>query len=332
MNEYLPQPIAVFASYKRTIQNCSALTVEEYCRDILLFFRFIKTRRAKLPISEVEKADISDLDYAFCSSVSPTEVYDYLLYLADTRDNNSRTRARRLSSVKSFYKYHTAKSHMLTENPAKDIDSPHVRPAQPKFMTLDESLRLLGSLDRSSVNYERDYCILTLFLNCGMRLAELVGIDLTDIDGNLNLLRVTGKGNKMRTLYLNDACKDTIRAYLAVRAKCGRRTGVHIEDENALFLSERGKRINRNTIQKMIKKQLALAGLDAKALSTHKLRHTAATLMYGEGNVDIRVLKDILGHEQLNTTQIYTHVSDSRMKEAVEANPLANIKNKAEKK
>lgn len=326
MNEYLPQPIAIFASYKRTIQSCSALTVEEYCRDVVLFFKFIKTRRSKLPLEKVEDTDISDLDYEFCNSVTSVEVYDYLLYLADGRDNSARTRARRLSSIKAFYKYHTAKSHMLEQNPAKDIDAPRVKQAQPKFLTLDESIRLLDSVDRSSPNFERDYCILTLFLNCGMRLAELVGINLSDIDGNLTYVRVTGKGSKMRTIYLNDACQNAIKAYLPVRASCGGHTGVHIEDKDALFLSGRGKRIYRNTVQKMIKKQLAAAGLDAGQLSTHKLRHTAATLMYAEGNVDVRVLKDILGHEQLNTTQIYTHVSDSRMKQAVEANPLANIK------
>ncbi len=328
MHDRYPEPIAAFASYKRTIQGCSALTVSEYCLDVSLFFRYIFATRDNKPYADVEETDISSLDYELCDSVKTTEVYEYLVYLADVRDNTARTRARRLSAIKAFYKYHTVKSHRLQSNPTKDIDSPKVKPAPPRFLTLDESEKLLSSVDATSPNYARDYCIITLFLNCGIRLAELCGINLSDIDSELRSMRVTGKGGKTRVIYLNEACKDAIVQYLKVRQQLGRHSNTPIIDKNALFLSERGKRISRSTVQKMIEKQLDIAGLGGRGFSTHKLRHTAATLMYQEGGVDVRVLKDILGHEQLNTTQIYTHVSDSQMESAMAANPLSHKKPK----
>lgn len=328
MKDKYPEPISAFASYKRTIQGCSALTVSEYCLDVSLFFRYITAVRDGKPYADIEETDISMLDYELCDSIKTTEVYEYLVYLADVRDNTARTRARRLSAIKAFYKYHTVKSHKLQNNPTKDIDSPKVKPAPPRFLTLDESEKLLASVDATSPNYARDYCILTLFLNCGIRLAELCGINLNDIDSELRSMRVTGKGGKTRVIYLNEACKDAITGYLLVRQQLGRHSNTPIIDKNALFLSERGKRISRSTVQKMIEKQLDTAGLGGRGFSTHKLRHTAATLMYQEGGVDVRVLKDILGHEQLNTTQIYTHVSDSQMESAMAANPLSHKKSK----
>ncbi len=321
-----PEPIMTFASYKRTIQGCSALTVSEYCLDVSLFFRYVFATRDKKPYDEIEATDIGSLSYEICASITPVEIYDYLLYLSEVRGNESKTRARRLSAIRAFYRYHTKKSHKLVDDPTKDIDSPKIKNAPPKFLTLDESLRLLQSVDVASPNYYRDYCILTVFLNCGIRLAELCGINLPDIDSELRSMRVTGKGNKTRVIYLNDACKTAIQQYIDVRQKLGRHSNTPIIDKNALFLSERGKRISRNTVQKMVERQLDLAGLGGRGFSCHKLRHTAATLMYQEGGVDVRVLKDILGHEQLNTTQIYTHVSNMQMEEAMAANPLSALK------
>lgn len=328
MNANLPEPILTFAGYKGSIQNCSPLTVREYVNDIILFFRYIiVSRRGDRPEkTEMSEIDISDVDYELAGSVRTEEIYGYMLYLASSRGNGVRIRARRLSAIKAFYKYHTAKSRRLQENPAKDIDSPTVKPSLPKYMSLEESLALLKSVPRDSLTFERDYCILTLFLNCGMRLSELVGINLSDIADDLSKLQVTGKGSKMRVVYLNSACKSALYDYLSVRQSRATQYGQPIIDKNALFLSSRRTRISNQMVQTLVYKYLKAAGLDGRGLSVHKLRHTAATLMYNEGNVDVLTLKDILGHEQLTTTQIYTHLSDKRLEEAAECNPLSSVK------
>lgn len=322
----LPEVLTTFAAYKGSIQNCSPLTVREYINDLVLFFRFVVlTREGTRPNKDTDmsKVSLASLDYALAESVRPEEIYAYMLYLAESRGNGVRIRARRLSAIKAFYKYHTVKSRRFAENPAKDIDSPTVKPALPKYLSLDESVKLLESVPTDSPTYARDYCILEMFLNCGMRLAELIGIDLSDVSSDLTKLVVTGKGNKMRVVYLNTAVRDALRDYLAVRQTGAMLGGKPIIDKNALFISTRGTRISRESVQKLVYRQLDLAGLGGRGLSVHKLRHTAATLMYNEGNVDVRTLMDILGHEQLTTTQIYTHVSDKQLADAAEANPLA---------
>lgn len=324
----LPEPILTFAGYKSSIQNCSDLTVREYVNDVILFFRYIiVSRKGDKPENiDMKTIDVSPLDYDLAESVKTEEIYGYMLYLAQGRGNKVRIRARRLSAIKAFYKYHTVKSRKLKNNPAKDVDSPAVKPALPKYMSLDESIRLLESIPSDSPTYERDYCIITLFLNCGMRLSELVGINLSDIEDDLSKLVVTGKGSKMRMVYLNDACKSALADYLKVRQAKATQYGQPIIDKNALFLSSRRTRISNQMVQTLVYKYLKMAGLQGKGLSVHKLRHTAATLMYNEGEVDVLALKDILGHEQLTTTQIYTHLSDKKLQEAVQANPLAKIK------
>lgn len=327
----LPEVLSTFAAYKSAIQNCSPLTVDEYINDLVLFFRYIiLLREGSKPDSQTDMSQVglAKLDYELARSVTTEEIYLYMLYLAESRGNAVRIRARRLSSIKAFYKYHTVKSRHFEENPAKDIDSPVVKPALPKYLTLDESLKLLESVPADSPTYARDYCILTLFLNCGMRLAELVGIDLNDVSQDLTKLTVTGKGSKMRVVYLNAACRSALSAYLAVRQSEAMAHGKPIIDKNALFLSSRNKRISRESVQKLVYKYLKLAGLEGRGISVHKLRHTAATLMYNEGNVDVRTLMNVLGHEQLTTTQIYTHVSDKQLEEAADSNPLAAIKKK----
>ena len=331
MNANLPEPLITFAGYKSSIQNCSALTVSEYINDLILFFRYIiVSRSGKNPASvEMKEISIDSLDYNLAGSVRTEEIYSYMLYLSQGRGNGVRIRARRLSAIKAFYKYHTVKSRRITENPAKDIDSPTVKPALPKYLSLEESVSLLESVPKDSPNYERDYCILTLFLNCGMRLSELVGINLSHIDQDLSKLVVTGKGNKMRVVYLNKACRSALTAYLNVRQARATSHGQPIIDKNALFLSSRRTRISKQMVQTLVYDYLKLAGLDNRGLSVHKLRHTAATLMYDDGDgVDILTLQTILGHEQLTTTQIYTHLSNKKLEEAAEMNPLAKIKMK----
>ena len=322
-----PEILEEYARYLTVVRNRSAGTVFEYLNDLTLFFRFLKASRASLPTDDetLHSIDLSDLDLDFVGSVTPVEVYEFLYYTRSQRHNAARAVARKLSSVKGYYKYLTAKVHKLEHNPTADIDSPTVKPALPKFLTMEESVHLLECVqgDTASKSRIRDYAILTLFLNCGMRLSELVNINLRDIDPELRSLRVIGKGSKERVIYLNEACQAAMYDYLLTRAE-----DHEIKDRDALFLSSRHTRISKQMVQKIVYKYLDMAGLGNRKLSTHKLRHTAATLMYQTGKVDIRVLKDILGHEQLNTTQIYTHVSDAGMERAMEENPLSSLKRK----
>ncbi len=312
-------PIAVeFLNYYSVIKNSSELTVNEYANDLSTFFKYLKIIRGlvnkDIPYDEI---DISDISLDLISSVTLNDAYMYLTYCKINRNNNERTRSRKVSTLRAFYKYLSIQKKLLKENPLQELESPRIKKALPKYLTLEESLALLNAVDGKFK--ERDYCIITLFLNCGLRLSELVSLNLKDIRTN-NTLTVTGKGNKERTIYLNDACVDAINAYLPVRPVDG------VKDKDALFISRQKGRISPKTVQYVVKTTLEKAGLADRDLSTHKLRHTAATLMYQHGNVDVLSIKEILGHENLNTTQIYTHIIDEQLKNAAEANPLSNVK------
>ncbi len=321
--ETLPPLVREFASYKSAIQNASTKTISEYLLDLRTFFRFLVARDQKIsPDSEeFEKIDISKIDLEYIKNITTEDIYEFLLYADRVRGNMAAAKSRKLSSIKGFFKYLTVKRMMLEENPAVNIESPRQKQALPKFLSLEESLELLNAVknDSESKTRVRDYAIITLFLNCGMRVSELVGINLQDVDRHFRSMSVTGKGNKERIVYLNDACQKALADYYEERLGES-----HIKClSNALFLSSREQRISVKTVQWLVYKYLDMAGLESKHYSVHKLRHTAATLMYQSGNVDVRVLKDILGHEQLNTTQIYTHVSNRSMEEAMAHNPLA---------
>ncbi len=322
--------IQEYASYKLTIQGCSPKTVEEYLLDLRTFFRFLIAREREIDYNSEEflQIDVSSVALPALEKIRAEDIYEFLYYTNRSRNNQWSARSRKLSALRSLYKYLVNKRHYLEYNPTVDIDSPKKEKTLPKVLTLDDATRLLDAVeqDRDSPYRTRDFAILTLFLNCGMRVSELVGIDIGDIDSELATLRVVGKGNKERIVYLNDACRYALTAYLSERLSSKHRT----PKEKALFLSRLEKRISVKTVQAMVYKYLNLSGLGAKHYSVHKLRHTAATLMYQTGNVDVRVLKDILGHEQLNTTQIYTHVSNRSMEEAMAQNPLASQKNDKE--
>ena len=327
----LPQTVRDFAAYKSGIQNCSPKTVSEYLLDLRTFLRYIVATRDGIdPESEEFLAiDIRDLDLAFMGSIRTSEIYNFLQYSGTVRRNLWAAKARKLVSVRMFYRYLVNKTKLLENNPAAEIEAPKPRRSLPKFLSLEESLLLLETIrdDKQSRTVVRDYAIVTLFLNCGMRVSELVGIDLNDIQREMRSLRVTGKGAKERIIYLNEACQTALAEYLPLRLadQNGRSS-----KEKALFLSSRQQRISVKTVQWMVYKYLDLVGLGDRHLSVHKLRHTAATLMYQSGGVDVRVLKDILGHEQLNTTQIYTHVSSASMEQAMAQNPLSGVKRKEE--
>jgi len=321
-----PTLVKEFASYKMAIQNCSEKTVSEYLLDLRTFFRFLLARDKKVsPDSEeFENIDITTVDLEYIKNITTEDIYEFLLYSDNVRGNHASARSRKLSAVKGFFKYLTTKRMMLEDNPAANIESPKQAKALPKYLTLEESLDLLAAIknDTASGSRVRDYAMITLFLNCGMRVSELVGININDVDRLLRSLTVTGKGNKQRIIYLNDACREALGDYMTERL-----SEKHVKcTSKALFLSKREQRISVKTVQWVVYKYLDMAGLESKHYSVHKLRHTAATLMYQTGNVDVRVLKDILGHEQLNTTQIYTHVSNRSMEEAMSQNPLSKQK------
>lgn len=321
----MPPLVRDFASYKSAIQNCSVKTVSEYLLDLRTFFRFlIADRNGISPESEeFLNIDIRGLDLEFMKSITTEDVYGFLMYSGTVRQNMWSAKARKLSAVKAFFKFLTVKRRLLEVNPAIDIEAPKPKKSLPKVLSMEEAKLLLDAVknDKESKSTVRDYAIITLFLNCGMRVSELVGIDLPDIDHELRSLRVVGKGNKERIVYLNDACRFAIGDYISERLQSDQSKIT----TKALFLSNRDQRISVKTVQWLVYKYLDLAGLGAKHYSVHKLRHTAATLMYQSGNVDVRVLKDILGHEQLNTTQIYTHISNESMEEAMSQNPLSGI-------
>lgn len=320
MSPECPEIIKEFLGYMQTIKGKSKKTVLEYYFDLRTFFRYIKLSKNKIAKDvPFEKIPIDDIDIKLIESITLTNIYEYLSFTATERCNGPAARSRKVSSLRTFFRYLTNKVGKLKIDPTTELETPKKKTVLPKFLTLEESMELLRHVD--GPYKERDYCILTLFLNCGMRLSELVGLNLSDVsdDGTLRLL---GKGNKERMIYLNEACQSAIKSYRAVRPVDG------VKDKNALFLSRLKKRISPQTVQLLVNKYLKITGLAGKGYSVHKLRHTAATLMYQHGHVDIRVLKDILGHENLGTTEIYTHVSSDQMQQAINSNPLSNIKPK----
>ena len=323
-----PEVLRQFLIYNEAIKNKASSSIDEYFRDLQTFFRYIKLIKGRvLDDTSFDRIEINDVDIDLIKTIKVTDLYSYLVFCKDDRNNNSTTRARKVSSLKQFFKYLTVQTHQLEENPAELLDSPKLKKSLPKHLTLENSLELLNSVKESdSPNSIRDYCIITLFLNCGMRLSELCSLNVTDIstDGSL---RILGKGNKERVIYLNEACRASLLDYLKVRPN----EGIPADHKNALFISRNRRRISNKTVQHIVYTYLDRIGLGGQGLSVHKLRHTAATLMYQHGGVDIRVLQDILGHENLGTTQIYTHVADAQVKSAIDSNPLSKVTDKKDK-
>lgn len=314
-------------NYQSIIKNRSATTVEQYCLDLRLFFKFMFCKLNNISSALIENEDvtmdISVFDDNFYNTVTLGDAYEFLAYCRNERENKEKARARKVSSLRAFFKY-LRMNGIIEDNPMINLDSPKLSKNLPKYLNVEQAKKLLSVID--GANRERDYCIVTLLLNCGMRLSELVSLDYNKItfDGDSASIIITGKGSKQRTVYLNHACVAAINAYMRVRTKDG------VKDRNALFLSNRHTRISPKTVQHMVDVYLEKAGFGGMGFSVHKLRHTAATLMYQTGKVDVLALKEILGHENLNTTQIYTHLLDEQLKKAVEANPLADINSNKE--
>lgn len=318
--ESLPQLVCEYLMYIDVIKNRSQKTIFEYSINLREFISYLVTVKNNLPDNDY--TDIRFCDETFFKSVTLNDAYQFLSYCKNSKNNNPTTRNRKVVVLRQFFKYLTDNKHILNENPMKMLDTAKKEKKLPKYLTLEQSLDLLGSVDGK--NMERDYAILTIFLNCGLRLSELVNINYKDIRSD-NTLKVYGKGAKERTVYLNQACISAINRYMQVRPKDG------VSDREALFLSNRLTRISPRTVQHIVETFLNKSGLGEMGFSVHKLRHTAATLMYQHGNVDVLVLKDILGHENLNTTEIYTHLANEQVQLAIENNPLAKVKSKDKK-
>lgn len=317
----LPETVSDFLNYLEVIKGKSINTVKGYEFDLGLFFKFLLIYKGLVndPDLPFEEINIKNIDEDFIRSIKLTDMYSFLSFVEKQRDNGYYARARKVAALKSYFNYLHKKAQIIKVNPTLDLESPKINKRNPIYLNLDESLNLLNSLDKEDKNYYRDLCILTLFLNCGMRLSELCGIRLDKIKGDT--LSIIGKGNKERTVYLNESCIKAINNYLKVRddSKCD------IESKKYLLLSSRNKPINKRTVEIIVKKHTNNAGLDHNKYTPHKLRHTAATLMYKHGNVDIRSLQSILGHETIATTQIYTHVDEEILREAVKSNPLSKL-------
>jgi len=306
-----------FLMYMQTIKGKSPNTVKEYALDLKLFFKYMKYHfnLTDITVENIDDITISDLDYDFVNQIKLSDLFEYLSFMSDVRNNKPSTRARKVACLRSYFKYMNSKAHYIDDNPAKDLDSPKTKQSMPRYLELDECKILLDTVKKA--NSERDYAIIFLFLNCGMRVSELVGINISDVKEDT--LIVTGKGNKERVVYLNNACVNAIKAYMKVRPVDG------VKDRNALFLSKQNKRISVKTVQWLVKKYIKEANLDESKFSVHKLRHTAATIMYKYGETDLRTLQEILGHEQLATTQIYTHIDDKERRKAADNNPLGKL-------
>lgn len=321
-----PQILRDFLAYHETIKGQSQLTISEYYLDLRMFLRFVKLMRNDMPINtRLEDIPIRDVDIVFIRSITTSDVFDFLSYLSADRIINedsaspdygisAGSRARKLSSIKSFYKYLTVRTKQLQDNPVADLEYPKLRKSLPRYLKMDQASALLQSVE--GVNQRRDYAILMLFLNCGIRRSELVGLNISDVYEDR--IRVVGKGNKERFVYFGNACRKAIDAYLIERNK------KILSDNRALFGSRDGNRISVTAVHRLVKKHLLAAGLDASQFSAHKLRHTAATMMLS-GGVDVKTVQEVLGHENLNTTQIYTHIENTELKVAAEANPLAKL-------
>ena len=309
-----------FLEYLTGILNKSPNTVKEYNYDLSHFLKFIMYHFKLDNNDNIKEIDIHNMDFSVIKRITLNDIHSFLYYLADNFHSKPTTRARKAASIRVFFNYLTQKAKLLEVNPAQGLETPKIGKRLPKYLTLEQSKKLLEATKNTSDEYkERDYAIITLFLNCGMRLSELVGINIKDINFSDKKLTVIGKGDKERTIYLNPACIAAINEYLKVRPH----DGVKYNSRDALFLSKRKERISNRMVQEIVKRELAKAGLDINKYSVHKLRHTAATLMYQNG-VDIRALQVLLGHESISTTEIYTHVDNMQIKDAVAQNPLSN--------
>lgn len=313
----IPDDVIEYLHYLDFVKLRSPRTVNGYYLDLRGFFRYmmVQWNRVK-PDTPLDKIDLTQITAKDIASITKRDIFSYLDYVRSA-NNGSKARARKLSALKGFFHYMVTQVNKIPSDPTENVNLGSPKKTLPKYLTQQESLDLLKNIQ--SEFYERDFCMITLFLNCGMRLAELIGINLSDFRDDT--IRITGKGGKERIVYLNESCKQALSHYMQAR-----RALPHLVDTDALFVSKRtGKRLTARRVEQIVESCLKNAGLSGKGFSPHKLRHTAATLMY-QGGVDMLALKEILGHENVSTTQIYTHINQQQLREAVQASPLADQK------
>jgi hypothetical protein len=310
-----------YLNYLLTIKGRSNLTVKEYYYDLKRFLKFIIMRKKlfgynlnsdinEVSILSINKRDILDIDI--------TDLHAYISYCDSYYNDSTKTKARKISAIKSWFKYLHNTVELIDKNPSEKLELPKLQKRNPVYLTLSESEKVINAikLEENEFNRARDLCIVLIFLTCGLRISELTGINIESIkDDKLNVI---GKGNKERTVFLNENCLYAIKCYLKLRPIT--------PDTTALFISSHKKRISNRSIQIRLKKYIQLAGLDPNIYTPHKLRHTAATLMYKYGDVDIRTIQSILGHTSVATTQIYTHLDDDDIKKGISKNPISKLK------
>lgn len=321
-----PDYLNSFLEYSLTYKKKSPNSVDQYNSDLIMFLRYMKYHFKMTDEAEFSNINIKDFTIQDLAKVKENDIHNFITYLSINRKCGPATCARKISTIRIFFKYLTITNPLLSENPAQNLETPKLNKRLPRYLTLEDSQKLLNASfnNENDKNKERDFAIITLFLNCGMRLSELVGINISDIKFDDMKLTVIGKGNKERTIYLNKSCIDAINAYLKVRPTNPKKDSKN--SDKALFLSSYRQRISKRTVENVVDRELLNAGLDTSKYSTHKLRHTAATLMYKYGQVDIRALQELLGHESISTTEIYTHVDNDQVRSAVENNPLSTFK------
>lgn len=317
-----PQFLNNFLEYSLAYQHKSPASVEQYNSDLNSFLRYMKYHFKMTNEKDFSNIVISDFKISDLEKISKDDIHNYISYLAINRKCNSATCARKISTIRIFFKYLTITTNTIKNNPAQNLETPKLNKRLPKYLTLEDSEKLLNKTfnDKDNEYKERNFAIITLFLNCGLRLSELVSINISDIRFDECKMNVIGKGNKERTIYLNKLCMSAIEEYLKVRPANAKKDSKN--SDKALFISKRLQRISKRTVEEIVSNSLNKSGLDSTKYSTHKLRHTAATLMYQYGNVDIRALQELLGHQSISTTEIYTHVDNQQVREAVESNPL----------
>lgn len=319
-----PAYLNSFLEYSLAYQRKSPNSVEQYNCDLVMFLRYMKYHFKLTDEKDFEQIQIKDFSIDDLKRITQEDIHAFITYLSINRRCGPATCAKRISTIRIFFKYLTITTNMIPNNPAQNLETPKLNKRLPKYLTLEDSEKLLNvsANDEDNKNKERDFAIITLFLNCGLRLSELVGINISDIKFDDYRLTVIGKGNKERTIYLNKACVDAINSYLSVRPNNAKKDFKN--SDKALFLSGYRQRISKRTVENVVARELQKAGLDTTKYSTHKLRHTAATLMYKYGQVDIRALQELLGHQSISTTEIYTHVDNEQVRNAVESNPLSH--------
>lgn len=326
MTEQKPIILADYLNYLKSIRGLSTTTIKEYSYDLEVFFEYQIIRKIYYGDQKTFKDEFNPKDINkiitpnFLENLKITDFYSYLSYLDNEKNDNPTTRSRKISAIKSFYNYLYQEIEMIDNNITVKLKNPKISKRQPVYLTLEETERLLNVIntERNDFLRARDMAIVFTFLTTGMRLSELVSINVSDIENDH--FTIVGKGNKERTIYLTENALKVIHHYLRIRKD-------YLDELyiDALFISTRKNRISNRAVQSTIEKYLRKAGFDTSIYSTHKLRHTAATLMYKYGNVDIRALKDILGHTNISTTQIYTHLEDEDLKNAINKNPLSNL-------